>query len=249
MSSHSGRDDTVRSLRFDYWRVMIVEIREREGGRGRPSGGTRDLLGIVCVQRFVDGQFLRRPKAEKCGEASGDRGEPHDPDDRGGGGWHDGGDPVRERERQRGGEQPHGELQPVPDARPRLRALVRPDAAEEQEEVGVREGDERGGDGVAAGAVQGHPGAEGEVSEPGGRKPREAPGPGAVRLQRLLFRPGGAGAAAAAHLALRASVFSALARRRVAGHDVGPRGCQHRTHYWWISRFACLGCISSVTSV
>ena len=107
-------------------------------------------------------------------------------------GRHHGGDLAREEERERGGEQPHGELQPLSARRAGLGALVHPEAAEEQGEVGVRGDDERGGAGVAARAVQGHPGGEREVAEPGGRRqPREAPAPdrgGGTAGRRLLAR-------------------------------------------------------------
>jgi hypothetical protein len=152
------------------------------------------ILSIVNLRHFFSLSIERKSlllEAEESEEATADGGETHEPDDGSNGGRHDGGDLIGEEERQRGREQPHRQLEPLPERRPRLRALVPPEAAEEQDEVDVRRHDERDVAGVGPAAVQDHRGAEREVHDARGWQPREAAGVTGARVERLPIATGG----------------------------------------------------------
>jgi hypothetical protein len=107
-----------------------------------------------------EGSGLLRAGDEEGVESRNDGEDPHAPDEQLGPGRHHGGDLVREHECEERGEAPDGELEALVPA-----ALQKVEAAEEEDEGGVRGEDEGDGVGVVPGAVDGHPAVEAEEGE------------------------------------------------------------------------------------
>ena len=103
---------------------------------------------------------------EQSKEATGGGGDGERPDDGSrDGGRHDRRHLPREGQGEQRGERPHGAPRPLPRRGPGGRPLVVPEAAEEEEQGGVRTWDEEDGGRVAPRAVHGQAGVEGEDAE------------------------------------------------------------------------------------